>query len=74
MVVRDDLKRGQRYYMSGSLIGDIVVSPMEKFAGGTVTISCVGSKYSIKECGWSWTDGMFAGLENAMIPTVDDLI
>lgn len=74
VVVRNDLKRGQRYYMDDSCIRDTVVPEMERFAGETVTISYVGHKYSIAECGWSWTDEMFAGLEVDMIPIVDDLI
>ena len=74
VVVRDDLKCGQRYCMDGSHISDTVVSQMEEFAGETVTIAYAGHKYSIKECGWAWTDGMFAGLEVDLIPTVDDLI
>lgn len=60
--VRKDLKAGKIYYMERSSININAVVDMCKLAGEIVTILTVGSKYTIKEDLYEWTDEMFEGL------------
>lgn len=52
----------KRYYMEDKSHHDSMVTEMLEFCGKVVTIERVGTKYSIKECGYSWVDEMFEGL------------
>lgn len=76
VVVRRDIMLGKVYFMDGHQdstdhsFRDSVIHPMVGFAGKTVTISAVGSKYTIEEDSHNWTDGMFSGLAEQPIPTL----
>lgn len=75
VVVRSDLVLNERYHMlnaDGHRIpeSDTFITEMTKHLGGVVTIKSINStcgKYRIKECGWNWTDEMFAGLEDEVL-------
>ena len=61
VLIRPDLKEGERYYMEGyNAPSDMVVPSMADCAGKVIEIEGVYSKYSSGK--WSWTDGMIAGL------------
>ena len=78
VVVREDLRHDVNYFMEDSHASDVAVDTMLNFRGQVVTIGDGRyDKYSIEECGYSWTDEMFAGLESelfAAIASVDDLL
>ena len=56
--VRSDLEGGEVYGL------DYATSVMAEFSGKVVTIETllIIGKYRVKECGYNWTDEMFAGL------------
>lgn len=57
--VREDLNRDDLYYMANGGYSDSVIFEMLNLAGKVVTIADVGYCYTIKECGYNWTDEMF---------------
>lgn len=59
--VRTDLKVGSYYYNENRSYRDVFSSGMSNFKGKIVTIKnvWVDNSYSIKECGFIWTDEMF---------------
>lgn len=68
VIVREDLIKGDQYYMENTGKRDVVVEAMLKFRGKTVTINRTTTlgEYKISEDGaeWNWTDEMFSGLAN----------
>ena len=74
VVVRHDLKLGDRYGMSDNPYVDSVVQGMLKYAGSVVKIRalekdymCNEYCYKIEGSTWCWTDGMFSGYPHEVI-------
>lgn len=68
VIVRPDIKRGERYWMSSGDASDVATSEMEAMANRTVTIKALtrySGKYKVveDENGLSWTDDMFIPFE-----------
>lgn len=67
VMVRPDLKYGERYTMEGpGRVDDVVTADMEELAGKRIVITDIyGEKYRARtrECERNWTDGMFCDPE-----------
>ena len=63
VIVRRDLKSGERYRMLDSHESNSATTDMAALAGEVVTISDSMFQYRVKQLrGVRWTDGMFEGL------------
>ena len=59
--VKNDLIDGERYYMDCKTISNVFIDDMDEMLGKETTIELVSihnRQYRLKNCGYSWTDGM----------------
>lgn len=74
--VRKDLQRSRTYYMKDKYANADFTSHMESYKGKVFTIESADSRYTLKEVGFTWTDGMLESVdtsESQMISDVRDI-